>query len=99
MIIERSEQWVISVPKRLRGMLADRPAAVAALTKIFLDEIKRTENGGHAIYEPLVSPEIVAELALPGLSFLSFILRSRFITLVHAAMKSATNFAWASSLA
>jgi hypothetical protein len=28
-------QWVISVPKRLRGMLADRPAAVAALTKIF----------------------------------------------------------------
>jgi hypothetical protein len=29
-------QWVISVPKRLRGMLADRPRAVAALTKIFL---------------------------------------------------------------
>jgi len=24
-------QWVISVPKRLRGMLADRPNAVAAL--------------------------------------------------------------------
>ena len=35
-------QWVISVPKRLRGMLADRPAAVNALTKIFLDEIERT---------------------------------------------------------
>jgi len=34
-------QWVISVPKRLRGMLADRPAAVAALTKIFLAEIER----------------------------------------------------------
>jgi hypothetical protein len=34
-------QWVISVPKRLRGMLADRPAAVNALTKIFLDEIER----------------------------------------------------------
>jgi hypothetical protein len=34
-------QWVISVPKRLRGMLADRPPAVAALTKIFLDEIER----------------------------------------------------------
>ena len=34
-------QWVISVPKRLRGMLADRPQAVAALTKIFLDEIER----------------------------------------------------------
>ena len=35
-------QWVISVPKRLRGMLADRPNAVAALTKIFLDEIERS---------------------------------------------------------
>ena len=34
-------QWVISVPKRLRGMLADRPAAVNALTKNFLDEIER----------------------------------------------------------
>ena len=34
-------QWVISVPKRLRGMLADHPPAVAALTKIFLDEIER----------------------------------------------------------
>jgi hypothetical protein len=34
-------QWVISVPKRLRGMMADRPQAVAALTKIFLDEIER----------------------------------------------------------
>jgi len=42
-------QWVISVPKRLRGMLADRPRAVAALTKIFLDEIERlllTTSGG-----------------------------------------------------
>jgi len=34
-------QWAISVPKRLRGFLADRPAAVSALTKIFLDEIER----------------------------------------------------------
>ena len=34
-------QWVISVPKRLRGMLADRPPAVAALTKIVLAEIER----------------------------------------------------------
>jgi hypothetical protein len=34
-------QWVISVPKRLRGMLADRPAAVSALTKIFIAEIER----------------------------------------------------------
>ena len=35
-------QWVISVPKRLRGFLADRPRAVAAVTRIFLDEIERT---------------------------------------------------------
>ena len=34
-------QWVISVPKRLRGFLADRPRAVAAVTRIFLDEIER----------------------------------------------------------
>ena len=34
-------QWVISVPKRLGGILADRPAAVAALTRIFLGEIER----------------------------------------------------------
>jgi len=34
-------QWVISVPKRLRGVLADRPRAVAALTKNFFDEIER----------------------------------------------------------
>jgi hypothetical protein len=34
-------QWVVSVPKRLRGLLADRPPAVAVLTKIFLTEIER----------------------------------------------------------
>ena len=34
-------QWVISVPKRLRGFLADRSRAVAAVTKIFLDEIEQ----------------------------------------------------------
>jgi|GEM_PF-2124545 len=34
-------QWVISVPKRLRGILADRPQAVLAVTKIFVDEIER----------------------------------------------------------
>ena len=34
-------QWVISVPKRLRGMLADRLRAVTVLTKIFLTEIER----------------------------------------------------------
>ena len=39
-------QWVISVPKRLRGMLADCPNAVAALTKIFLAEIERVRRRG-----------------------------------------------------
>jgi len=34
-------QWVISVRKRLRCFLADRPAAVRDLTKIFLAEIER----------------------------------------------------------
>jgi hypothetical protein len=33
-------QWVISVPKRLRGFLGDRPKAVAAVTRILLDEIE-----------------------------------------------------------
>ena len=37
----RVRQWVISVPKRLRCFLANRPEAVAALTKIFLAEIER----------------------------------------------------------
>ncbi len=34
-------QWVISVPKRLRGVLADRPQAMTTLSRIFLDEIER----------------------------------------------------------
>jgi hypothetical protein len=40
-------QWVFLVPKRrrsrsrLRGMFADRPAAVSGLTKIFLAEVER----------------------------------------------------------
>jgi hypothetical protein len=34
-------QWVISVPRRLRGILADRPQAVTTLSRIFLEEIER----------------------------------------------------------
>ena len=34
-------QWVISVPKRLRWALTDRPQAMTALSRIFLDEIER----------------------------------------------------------
>ena len=33
-------QWVISLPKQLRGVLGDRPKAVAAVTRILLDEIE-----------------------------------------------------------
>ena len=33
-------QWVISVPKRLRAVLADRPQAMTSLSRIFLDEIR-----------------------------------------------------------
>ena len=33
-------QWAISVPKRLRCLLADRQSAVAALTRIFVEEIE-----------------------------------------------------------
>jgi hypothetical protein len=62
-------QWVISVPKRLRGMLADRPRAVAALTKIFLTEIERlllTASGGAPDAETPRAPRP----RLGGVSFL-----------------------------
>jgi len=45
-------QWVISVPKRLRGFLGDRPKVVAAVTRIFLAEIEKLlawENSGFSI--------------------------------------------------
>ena len=62
-------QWVISVPKRLRGMLADRPRAVAALTKIFLDEIERLLCGAAGGASDLATPAS-ARPRLGGISFL-----------------------------
>jgi len=62
-------QWVISVPKRLRGMLADRPRAVAALTKIFLAEIERlllAASGG----TPDAETPRTSRPRLGGISFL-----------------------------
>ena len=62
-------QWVISVPKRLRGMLADRPRAVAALTKIFLAEIERlllATSGG----TPDAETPRASRPRLGGISFL-----------------------------
>jgi hypothetical protein len=41
-------QWVISLPKRLRGVLGDRPKAVAAMTRIFLAEIEKLLCSNHA---------------------------------------------------
>jgi hypothetical protein len=38
---EPVRQWVISVPKRLRCFRADRPNAVAALTRIFISRVER----------------------------------------------------------
>jgi hypothetical protein len=37
-------QWVISVPKRLRRILADRPPAVAALTGVGHEASKPRER-------------------------------------------------------
>ena len=58
-------QWVISVPKRLRGFLADRPAAVTALARIFLAEIERLLDDAvgpahDATARPSLSPRLGA---------------------------------------
>jgi len=62
-------QWVISVPKRLRGMLADRPRAVAALSKIFLDEIERLLCAAVGVTRGAATPAS-ARPRLGGISFL-----------------------------
>jgi hypothetical protein len=62
-------QWVISVPKRLRGMLADRPRAVAALTKIFLDEIERLLCAAAGVTRDATTPS-ASRPRLGGISFL-----------------------------
>ena len=62
-------QWVISVPKRLRGMLVDRPRAVAALTKIFLAEIERLQLAASG-FNPAANTPASARPRLGGISFL-----------------------------
>jgi hypothetical protein len=62
-------QWVISVPKRLRGMLADRPRAVAALTKIVLAEIERLLLAASG-FNPAANTPASARPRLGGISFL-----------------------------
>jgi hypothetical protein len=52
-------QWVISVPKRLRGFLGDRPKAVAAVTRIFLAEIEKLLCSTH-VTPPSTRPRLGA---------------------------------------
>ena len=42
-------QWVISVPKRLRCILADRPQAMTLLSRLSLDEIQRLLCGAAGV--------------------------------------------------
>ena len=62
-------QWVISVPKRLRGFLADRPTAVSALTKIFIAEIERLLCAAAVVTIDADAPAS-ARPRLGGISFL-----------------------------
>jgi hypothetical protein len=62
-------QWVISVPKRLRCFLADRPRAVAALTRIFLDEIERLLCAAAGVPEAANTPS-ASRPRHGGISFL-----------------------------
>ncbi|MFM1903856.1 MAG: hypothetical protein RLZZ440_1756, partial [Planctomycetota bacterium] len=62
-------QWVISVPKRLRGFLADRPAAVAALTRIFIEEIERLLGAAAGVTSDASAPA-AACARLGAVSFL-----------------------------
>jgi len=62
-------QWVISVPKRLRGFLADRHRAVAAVTRIFLDEIERTLIMASGVTAAADTPS-ASRPRLGGISFL-----------------------------
>ncbi|MBM3956333.1 MAG: hypothetical protein FJ309_17310 [Planctomycetes bacterium] len=64
-------QWVISVPKNLRGFLADRPAAVAALTRIFIEEIERLLGAVAGVTSDASAPAA----ARPRLGAVSFLHR------------------------
>jgi hypothetical protein len=66
-----ARQWVISVPKRLRGFLADRPAAVAALTRIFIEEIERLLSAAAGVPSDACAPAA----ARPRLGAVSFLHR------------------------
>ena len=64
-------QWVISVPKRLRCFLDNRPEAVAALTKIFFAEIERLLIAAAGVTIDAAAPAA----ARPRLGAISFLHR------------------------
>jgi len=53
---------VISVPKRLRGFLADRPAAVTALTRIFIEDIERLLGAAAGVTNDASAPAAAADM-------------------------------------
>jgi hypothetical protein len=61
-------EWVISVPKRLRCFLADRPAVVNTLTKIFIDEIERLLSAAAGVTTAANTP-VAVRPRLGGISF------------------------------
>ena len=64
-------QWVISVPKRLRWFLSERPEAVAALTKIFMREVERLVREATGVAS---APDRAADAA-PRIGAVSFLHR------------------------
>ncbi len=64
-------QWVISVPKRLRCFLANRPVAVVALTRILLEEIERLLGAAAGVTSDASAPAA----ARPRLGVVSYLHR------------------------
>ena len=62
-------QWVISVPKRLRWFLGERPEAISALTNIFMSEVERLVQTASGV-EPTPSEKGADSPRIGGISFL-----------------------------
>lgn len=62
-------RWMISMPKRVRGFLADRAAAVAALTMIILNDGERSPCAAAGVTSIADAPT-VAHPRLGGIAFL-----------------------------
>ena len=59
-------QWVISVPKRLCCFLADRQSAVAALTRIFIEEIERSLCAAAGLTSAATAPATARGWSIEG---------------------------------